>query len=193
MIEQIGALHLLRVARRIRTEIFVADDLRVRAHLLFGANAQHAKRAIVERLQRLDRRVLLHRFRSEEEELLSELQRLLHRRIKHGHRFSNAGRRGDEQRFLLIHGARDGGDHLLLPGAHLRERKGERVRERALRDTQRDGGLEIGDEPLQPLVQRLDDAIAIELRIDRFRVAGNQINEHELRDEREAVKVRLTR
>ena len=74
-------------------------------------------------------------------------------------------------------------DHLLLPGAHLGERKRERVGEGALGHAQRDGGLEIGDEPLQPLVQRLDDTLPIELGIDRFRVAGNQIDEHELRDE----------
>ena len=71
-IQQAALLHFFGVARGVRTEIFVADHLRVRAHFLFRADAENAERAVVQHRQRFDGDVLLQRLRREEKQLFPE-------------------------------------------------------------------------------------------------------------------------
>jgi hypothetical protein len=165
----------------------------VRAHLLLRADLQHPERAVVQSPQRLDRCILLQRFRGEEEQFLAELQGLLHGRVEHGHGLADAGRRGDEQRVALPDRAGDRRHDLLLPGTHAVERKLERVRERALGETQRRGDVEVFDELREMPLERGFDLVAIEVGVDDLGIAGDEVDQREVGLELEALEIGLAR
>ncbi len=185
-VDQAVALHLLLVLRRERAEVLVADHLRVRAHLLLRADAERAERAVVEHLERGDGDLLLERLRGEVEELLAAGERLAERGIDRGDRLADPGRRGDEQRFLLPDGPLDGFDHVALERAHAVVGKLERLREGALRHPERALGLDLLDDPVDRPEQSLLDVLGDEGSVDELHLARDQVDQRELRGEREA-------
>src|ERR1051326_57406 len=187
--EEAATVHLLRVALGEWAEVLVADHLRVRAHFLFCADAQDAKRAVVEHRQRAHGGVLLQGFRGEEEELLAEAQRLFDRGIERGDGLADAGRRGDQQRLAVADRARDGVDHLRLVRPQFFVRKFDGVGEGLLR---REEGV-LGLDGVEGLVDGVLDAGRLERGLDALGLAAAEVDEDELRREGPAVELRLPR
>ena len=171
----------------------MADDLRVRAHLLLGPDAQHAEGAVVEHAQRLDGGVLLQRLRGQVEEFLARAQRLTESGVDRGNGLADSGGRRHQQRLALRHRAAHRIDHLRLKRANALVGEGQAVGEGAFGHQENVRRLHLVDPALHRRGERAGDGFAIEFGIDDFGVSADQVDEDELGREGEPVEVRLSR
>src|SRR6185436_11361128 len=173
------------------TEVLVADHLRVRAHLLLGADAQDAEGAVVEHAQGADGGVLLEGLGGEEEELLAEAQRLADGGVERGDGLADAGGRGDEEGLAVADGARDRVDHLRLVRPQLLVRERDDVGESLLGREEGVLRLDGVEELVEGMLDGALDAGRLEFGVDDLGRAADEVDEDELRREDPAVELRL--